>query len=179
MKTNHGKRIHAACLIAAGLLIVPAAQAEPIWTHVAGACVIDKNSTTRASVLESELRFEVGQVGEIVARCNVVNPNDDGSGPFWRILEVVYRDPDGILLPNQVRVLLKRVNNAGANFVLANFDSNVPGGGPGPVMNSIAFAHVFNFAQNGYWVEIRIKRSALPNSSQLNNPSVFLVRLRA
>jgi hypothetical protein len=161
-------------LLAAAALLAPAVQAaEPVWTHVAGACVIDKNSAAVAAVAESELRFEAGQIGEIVARCNVVNPKDDGSNPLWRNLEVVYRDPDGVLLQHQARVVLKRVTNGGANFVVASFDSNAFAGGAAPVMNSVPFAHVFNFAQNAYWVEIRIKRGAA-----VGNAAVFLVRLR-
>jgi hypothetical protein len=180
VKKHIDRRLLGSWILGGAALLAPAAQAaEPVWTHVAGACVIDKNSVAHASVLESELRFDAGQVGEIVARCNVVNPKDDGSGPIWRALEVVYRDPDGNLLPNQVGVILKRVNNAGANFVVAAFDSNVFAGGAAPVMNSVLVAHVFNFSQNAYWVEIRIKRSALPTPNAANNPAVFLVRLRA
>ena len=85
MKKHIDRKLLGSWILGAAALMAPAAQAaEPVWTHVAGACVIDKNSAAQASVLESELRFDAGQVGEIVARCNVVNPKDDGSAPVWR-----------------------------------------------------------------------------------------------
>jgi len=177
MKTLIDRYVLGGLMLAASFFVARPAQAQPVWTHTAGACVIDENSAAPSTVQESELKFEPAVLGEIVARCNVVNPRDDGQNPLWKVLEVVYRDPDGALLPNQVRVQLKRVTNAGTHITIATFDSNAFVGGVVPLMNSTVFAHVFSFSTGSYWVEIRIKRGDFAGNG-VTAPSAFLVRLR-
>lgn len=156
------------------LLASSEAHAAGIWTHVASACEVDESSTAKYEMTAARFKFKSGQTGTIYARCNVTNPQDDGSDPWWNQLEVVYRDPDGIAAGSRVKALLYRVTNATGGVVLVGtFDSNTlaatgdnKGDAPAGGVSD------FNFTNYAYFVELQVTRS-----STASDPTVSIVRL--
>ena len=91
--------------------------------------------------------------------------------PDWGLMEVTYDDPDGFFSESQVVATLRRVDKfTGDSFLLATFDSNTQA--PGQQVKTISFNHNFNFANNGYYVGISVKRT---NTSRV--PRIQRVRL--
>ena len=165
-------------LVVAGALLgftFPAAAQNSISTHVASTCTVDEDSTAIHQFTGGELGFRAGSTGAITARCNVVNPRDDGQNPQWGVLEVVYRDPDGAGA-NQVVATLKRVSNSGVTTTVPGviFNSNNFAGAIGVQMRSVNFVHGFNFLSYAYYIELRIVRSS---ATSQDNPAAFLARL--
>jgi len=157
------------------LLASGEAHAAGIWTHVASACAVDESSTAKYEMTAGRFKFKSGQTGTIYARCNVTNPQDDGTDPWWNQLEVVYRDPDGIAAGSQVKATLYRVynSNGGVSSAGTAFDSNTlaatsdnkgttPAGGISD----------FNFTDYAYFVQLQVTRS-----STASDPTVSIVRL--
>ena len=166
-------RFGMACALLAAAL--PALAQNSVSTHVASTCTLDEDSVTKYEFNNGELRFRGTETGVITARCNVVNPLDNGQDPSWGVLETVYRDPDGAGV-NLVTVTLRRVSNAGVTATVpgATFSSNLFGGAAGVQMRGVNFAHGFNFFSNAYYLEIKLMRSA---ATSQDNPAVFLARL--
>lgn len=157
------------------LLASGEAHAAGIWTHVASACAVDEASAAKYDVNAARFKVKTGQQpATVVARCNVTNPQDDGSDPWWNTLEVTYRDPDGTGAGSQVKALLYRVTNATGGVVLiGTFDSNAYATtGDYTARVLVGGAADFDFDNYAYFVEIQVKRS-----DTANDPTISIVRL--
>lgn len=132
----------------------------------------DESSVGRYEASAARFRHKGSITGEIVARCNVTNPRDDGSDPVWDYLEVVYRRQAET---DQVTAELIRVSNeTGGVHTLATFDSNNFGTSPDEQTRHVEFDHTFNFVAFAYYVQIKVSRTS---SAAGHNPSVSIVRL--
>jgi hypothetical protein len=161
-----------------------------LWTCVCSTATVDESSLQNFEFFGSQFRFREGKRGSIFARCNVTNPEDYAycspplrigcdptampeSSPQWKLLEVVYRDPDGEGLSAGVRARLFRVSNAtGASSQIAEFNSNTA---PSIVTqdaqtNGVFFDHIFDFFANAYYVLLEVNRTI---ADPLNDPAVF------
>ena len=161
------------------LLFPPAGQAQHSWTHTAAACTVDEGSATKHEFSGARFRFKPdGQsIGDIYARCNIVNPRDDGSIPGWNTLQVVYSDER--LSGNYVRALLYKVHNhnGGVSLVVAEdqtFSSLNFGAKPDGGLEAIGFTHSFDFYNYSYFVMLHVHRE-----DSRYNPSISAVRLWA
>jgi hypothetical protein len=111
--------------------------------------------------------------GDIFARANVANPQDDGRNPNWNCLEVVYRRQSST---DQVTADLIRVSNeTGGIFTVATFASNKFGTSPDEQTNSVDFYHTLDFENYAYYVQIKVSRTS---STAGHEPSVSIVRLK-
>ena len=158
------------------LLSSTTALAQSVWTHAAAACAIDEDSSSKHEFLGGRMRLKGTNTGTIVARCNVANPLDNGGNPGWQwaSLEVVYADPDGRGLNNQVVATLYKVHNSNGGVSEAGkFDSNNFDTNNNLEPKRVLINHPFDFYSYAYYVEIQVKRS---NST--DTPSVSIVRLR-
>lgn len=143
-----------------------------IWTHVGAACVADESSVGKYEASAARFRHKGSNTGDIVARCNVMNPQDDGHDPNWDVFEVVYRRQAET---DQVTAELIRVSNeTGGVYTLATFDSNNFGTSPDEQTRSVEFHHAFDFEHHAYYVQIKVSRTS---SAAGHNPSVSIVRL--
>jgi hypothetical protein len=157
------------------LLLIPAAgQAQHAWTHTASACMVDEGSTTKHEFSGARFRFKPdGQsIGDIYARCNIVNPSYGASA-----LQVVYSDER--LSGNYVRALLYKVHNhnGGVSLVVPEdqtFSSLNFGAKPDGGMEAIRFTHSFDFYNYSYFVMLHVHRE-----DPRYNPSISTVRLWA
>jgi len=148
-------------------------QEGTVWTHVASACAVDEASDTRYDANLSSLQHRGTETGEILARCNVVNPEQfDMASSSAHSLQVNFQDPDGAENAYRVLVRLNRASNAGPTQVLATFDSNAPEIPVGPTEGFANFDHHFDFVSNAYYVTLRVIRS---NTAQ--RPLVWNVRI--
>lgn len=169
-------------------LILPSQGA---WTHVASACTPD-DDTVDYQMSGAGVSFPGEITGEIILRCNITNVMDPDL--LWTALEVVYRDPDGAGTANQVQASLHKVGLDGTaeTFItvidpvtrrprsvsdpslLATFDSNTVASATSTAqVHTVGVGHVFDFANNAYYVKIKIKRAA----GSTTNPAAFVVRL--
>lgn len=143
-----------------------------VWTHVGAACVADESSAGKYEASAARFRHKGSNTGDIFARCNVTNPEDDGRNPNWDLLEVVYRCQAET---DQVTAELIRVSNeTGGVHTLATFDSNNFGTSPDEQTEHVTFNHSFNFVAFAYYVQIKVSRTS---SAAGHNPSISIVRL--
>ena len=162
------------------------------WTHVASACTPDENSIDY-QFSGAGVSFPGSITGDITLRCNITNVMDPDAP--WTTLEVVYRDPDGSGTTNQVTVALHKVGLDGTaestiptffdpttRRLLTNFDpslvttfnsNSTASAAPGTQVHTAGVNHTFNFAENAYYVRIKVKRS----EGSTTNPAAFVVRL--
>lgn len=185
-RTNHrsttstSKRTLAAAAGACALAVVAGVAAEPssavggsatVWTHVPSTCTPDEASTGRYDVHVSSFKHATGATGQIVTRCNVVDLPEFGVGEF-PVLEVVYKDSDGIATGQQVLVDLIEARPDGSTSIMARFNSNAFPGSAATQRHFIAFTRSFNFHQNAYYVDVRVTRTSTATA-----PSASTVRL--
>lgn len=185
-RTNHrsttstSKRTLAAAAGACALAVVAGVGAGPssavggsatVWTHVPSTCTPDEASTGRYDVHVSSFKHATGATGQIVTRCNVVDLPEFGVGEF-PVLEVVYKDSDGIATGQQVLVDLIEARPDGSTSIMARFNSNAFTGSAAAQRHFIAFTRTFNFHQNAYYVDVRVTRSSTATA-----PSASTVRL--
>jgi len=114
MKVGGARAILVLLLLSVALLLSPSiapvhAQSTSVWTHVGAACVPDEDSAAKYEASAARFRHKGTNIGDIYARCNVVDPKDGGEDPNWNFLEVVYFDQEGA---NQVTAELVRVSNS-------------------------------------------------------------------
>jgi hypothetical protein len=169
------------------------AFSQGAWTHVASACTPDDDSIDY-QLGGAGVSFPGSVTGEITLRCNITNVMDPDLP--WGILEVVYRDPDGSGTANQVKVTLHQVGLDGTAestitridpvtrrpvsisdpSLLTTFDSNTAASATSSTqVHTVGVNHTFNFAENAYYVKIKVKR----NEGSTTNPAAFVVRLYA
>jgi hypothetical protein len=164
-------------LLFVGLVFAPAPGEAQLWTHTAHTCVVDEaHSSGQAVTFGSSLA--VHRAGTIVARCNVTNRMDGGQSPDWGALEIVYTDPPSVVSSEKVTAALLRIDNDGdLSLPIATFSSDSFLQSTAAQKQSVAFSHVFEFAEAAYFVEITITE----HGTGLGGPPrrrVFLVRLR-
>src|SRR5262245_2432016 len=121
-------RNYIAALAFAGMF--SAAQAGE-WTCVGSTFTPDESSPAVAAGNQltdmslGRLQFLGNNMGTIVARCNITNPNDAGANPGWGHLEITHNDPDGMGNNTQVLVQLMEVNKfTGNTAVITTFNSS-------------------------------------------------------
>ncbi len=142
-----------------------------IWTHVGSAFVADESSFGKYEAIGSRFRHKGSNTGEIIGRCNVMDPQDDGSNPHWNGLEVVYlREIDG---DRVIAELVQVSNETGGSSTVTTFDSNDFGTSRNEQRWSVDFHHNFDFASSAYYIQIRVNR----DSSKAGHPCVCIVRL--
>lgn len=175
MKTT--RKISLLAQVAFGfLLLAPGtALAQAVWTHAASACAVDEDSAAKYEVSAARFRFKGANTGEITARCNVINPLDNGGNPDWQwhYLEVVYADPDGRDAGSQVTAVLYKVHSNGGVSEVATFNSNDFDINNNLEPKGVSFNHAFDFHKYAYFVQLKVKRG-----SSSATPSVSAVRLR-
>ncbi|MCI0417135.1 hypothetical protein L0222_30560 [bacterium] len=150
----------------------------PAWTHTASSCAIDEDSLPlyrfqTAVGPGSDFTFRAGQTSTspIIARCNVVNPLDQGN-PAWNAIILGYQDPDGIGTNHSVRAKLFSVSRPTGSTTLIAFVNSNTSGNTGRTELAIKFSHSFDFLNNEYFVQIELIRK-----NQNAGPVAFMVRL--
>lgn len=168
-------RFKTVAAIFASVLMIPSVYAaNGNWTTVASTCVPDEESQDIHMFRDASFEFQPGDFGQIIARCNITDPHDTGNfvSPPWAAMDVTYNDPDGMAAGNRVRVLLRRAHEVtGVGPVLAVFDSNLFGAGQ--QLQSLAFAHAFNFTNFAYYIVIIVDRA-----NAIMDPRIQRIRLR-
>lgn len=159
-----------------GILLLcpsPVTAQNSVWTWVGSAAVPDESSLDKYEAIGGQFRHKGTNTGSIYARCNVINPRDDGQDPDWGLLEAVFRDPTGT--GNQVKIQLIRVSNStGGTYTIATLDSNKFTASDDFQTKSIPFNYNFNFFSYAYYVLITVTRTS---SGAGNNPACAIVRL--
>ncbi|MBK8815228.1 MAG: hypothetical protein IPN42_06825 [Methylococcaceae bacterium] len=162
-----------------------------VWTQIASDCSPDEASINPVRT-GSGVSLPSATTGTVTLRCNIANVMDEAYP--WNALEVVYKDSDGSGTADQVTASLHKVGlNAQSESrlftpitagnitlpvdpsLLAVFDSNQVASVTNTAQtHHINVNHSFDFAENAYYVLVKVKRSDLSR-----NPGVFVVRLFA
>lgn len=161
----------AATLVPLALLAAPQAAVAQVWTHVAAACTPDESSAAKFDASAARFRHKSSATGKIYARCNVTNPLDSGAGPYWNVLELVFKDSgDGA----RVLAELYRVSNSsGGIFLMGSVDSNAyPGSASQQTKWKELSSTGFDFYKYAYYVLITVDRG-----STATLPDAAIVRL--
>ena len=168
--TRHRRTISAALALFGGLFLAPPGYAaDGEWTTVASACVVDEDSLASASLEQARFEFLGAAVGQIVARCNITDPNDVG-GAVWNRMTITYDDPDGFFSQYRVRVQLRRARDTdGQSTTITTFDSNLVADSNPEVH---AFNHNFDFVRNAYYLTLILDRV-----DALQLPRIMRIRL--
>ena len=155
-------RAYLLILVALGFLSLGGPSAHAVdgeWTTVASACIPDEASAGIYQFEQARFEFLGASTGQIVARCNITDQADFSEGNTgWSRMDVTYDDPDGFFNNSRVRVQLRRVHETtGASSTIATFDSNLFG--VGQQLQSLNFAHAFNFGDYAYYLTILLDRT--------------------
>jgi hypothetical protein len=159
------KALFVLAVAAVALAGLPLAAQTGTWTAVASTGVVDESATGIYAFGTTNLGYNgAGSLATIVARYNVTNTFGGGVSdtPGWTLLELGYFDNSA---SSAVTATLFRVNPCtGAQVVVCSvtsFDN------PAATCNFCQFGPAtFNFANNLYYVEVKIGRSAAAVSPQ-------------
>ena len=147
----------------ATLLGVAAADPPQSWT-IAGASCVPVGQTSSAHLVfnsAGDAGFAVGTIGEIILTCPVVATIE-----LAHALSMTYRDPDGSATGATITAALRRkhLTTGSATTVGTTLNTNA---GPvvtdygviGGVLANCTSAHVFDFTNFAYYVQINIRRT--------------------
>ena len=147
----------------ATLLGVAAADPPQSWT-IAGASCVPVGQTSSAHLVfnsAGDAGFAAGTIGEIIVTCPVVATIE-----LAHALSITYRDPDGSATGATITAALRRkhLTTGSATTVGTTLNTNA---GPvvtdygviGGVLANCTSAHVFDFTNFAYYVQINIRRT--------------------
>lgn len=149
----------------------------PAWTHTANACAIDRFSLNFYEIGHHDLRFKKDVIspvgGQVSARCNVLNPLDQGN-PNWNTLILGYQDPDGAGTNTSVCALLARIERP-TNDIKGPIAQVCSDSINDPSKREIVvnFSYNWDFLNNEYFIYLYLTRKTKSG----NGPIAFMVRL--
>lgn len=165
MKEMH-KRFATFALILAASSTPSFAYAAPAWASVGAGCVPTGQTTKSDARFNTAGRtvFDAGKTGEIILTCPITAPI--GPAGEGTVLQIAYRDPDGVNNGARIVAALRRMNKVtGAVATFAQFDSNSSvqttyGGGGALVPGSCGFVSPFDHNNFYYYVQINMTRTS-------------------
>lgn len=135
-------------------------DAQALWTQVASACTIDESDLADYNASGPYVYFKSAASGTIYLRCNITNPDDGGTSPFWNTLHVTYKDADGTSTSTRVIARLRRMTRStGSVSTRATFDSNTFAG-TGVQERDVQVSENWNFYNYYYYIEAYIYRAS-------------------
>jgi hypothetical protein len=158
-------QIFGAALLAVSVLLPGAAQANSRWSATPATCMPDENDLVAPLKFKFDVdgsaTFASGMSGIVTLRCNITNPQDDGTNPTgWTSAYVVYQDSS--TTPNEhVRVVLHQVEKyTGTDTTEEVWNSDDYDGFPSWVAGNQGISTIFDFSVNTYYVTIYLRRTS-------------------
>ena len=140
------------------------------WTSIGGTGLVDKNSAFKVAWLGPTLRFSSISTGTIVARYPVTNTYGSGTSktPAWTTLWATYKDNSTL---GSVTARLYEVDKcSAAETLICTITSSDSASNQ---CSTCTFSSsTFDFANNTYWVEVTLTRSATSAAEEIHSVAI-------
>jgi hypothetical protein len=152
------------------LASLPALAQTHDWTSVGVGGRVDKNSLFKITFLGPTLKFNSTSTGDLIARYPVTNTFGSGTSktPAWTTLWASYKDNSA---SGSVTTRLYGVEEcSGTETLICTITSSDSSSNQ---CSSCAFSSsTFDFANNTYWVEVTLNRSATSAAEEIHSVAV-------
>ena len=159
-------------LLALALFVaaLPALAQTHDWTSVGVGGRVDKNSLFKVTFTGPTLRFNSTSTGDLIARYPVTNTYGSGTSktPAWTTLWSSYKDNSA---SGSVTTKLYGVEEcSGTETLICTITSSDSSSNQ---CSSCTFSSsTFDFANNSYWVEVTLNRSATSAAEEIHSVAV-------
>ena len=152
------------------LTTLPALAQTHDWTSVGVGGRVEKNSAFKITFTGPTLRFNSISTGNIIARYPVTNTHGSGTTktPAWTTLWSTYKDNSA---NGSVTTKLYGVEEcSGTETLICTINSSDSASNQ---CDSCSFSSsTFDFANNSYWVEVTLSRSATSAAEEIHSVAV-------
>jgi hypothetical protein len=152
------------------LAALPALAQTHDWTSVGVGGRVDKNSLFKVTFTGPTLRFNSISTGDLIARYPVTNTFGSGTSktPAWTTLWSTYKDNSA---SGSVTTKLYGVEEcSGTETLICTITSSDSSSNQ---CSSCTFSSsTFDFANNTYWVEVTLNRSATSAAEEIHSVAV-------
>jgi hypothetical protein len=152
------------------LAALPALAQTHDWTSVGVGGRVDKNSLFKITFTGPTLKFNSISTGDLIARYPVTNTFGSGTSktPAWTTLWASYKDNSA---SGSVTTKLYGVEEcSGAETLICTITSSDSSSNQ---CSSCTFSSsTFDFANNTYWVEVTLNRSATSAAEEIHSVAV-------
>jgi hypothetical protein len=149
---------------------LPALAQTHDWTSIGGTGRLAKDSAFKMTYTGPTLKFNSFSTGDIVARYAVTNTYGSGTSktPPWTTLWASYTDNSA---NGSVTARLYEVEKCtGAETLICTITSS---NNASPTCSSCSFSSsTFDFANNSYWVEVTLNRTATSAAEEIHSLAV-------
>lgn len=153
------------------LAAVPALAQTHDWTSIGGTGIVAPAGAFKVLFTGPTLKFNSTSTGDLVARYPVTNTYGSGTSktPPWTTLWATYTDNS---TSGSVTARLYEIDKCSGNETLICTISNATSSSS-PQCRSCTFsARTFDFANNTYWVEVTLSRTATSAAEEIHSLAV-------
>ena len=159
-------------LLALSLLIaaIPLAAQTHDWTTIGGTGIVSKDSAFKVAFTGPTLRFTSISTGDLVARYPITNTYGSGTSktPPWTTLWATFLDNSA---NGSVTVRLYQVDKCSGNETLI-CTINSANNASVQCSTCTFSSSTFDFANNTYWAEVTLNRSATSAGEEIHSLAV-------